>query len=131
MVGPFGRVCRAGGCRPGASRVIPVRPRRYLDMNHSQRSRFPVRQTTTLEIAGMSCGACVRHITRALDGMTGVISLEVDLQQGAAVVEHLVEWTDERAMVAAIKDAGYPARVIARETTGDAGQPSGSTPEPV
>ena len=43
-------------------------------------------QTTTLRIAGMSCGACVRHVTRALDGITGVVHVDVDLQRGQAVV---------------------------------------------
>ena len=36
-------------------------------------------QTTTLRIAGMSCGACVRHVTRAIEGMNGVVHVDVDL----------------------------------------------------
>ena len=36
-------------------------------------------QTTSLDIAGMSCDACVRHISRALDGMNGVINVDVNL----------------------------------------------------
>ena len=62
----------------------------------------------------MSCGACVRHVLRALDGMSGVVHAEVDLATNEATVEHLPTFTDETALVAAIRDAGYSATVTAR-----------------
>ena len=49
-------------------------------------------QTATLRIAGMSCGACVRHVTRAIEGMNGVVHVDVDLQTNQAVVEHLPDY---------------------------------------
>jgi copper chaperone CopZ len=83
--------------------------------------------TTTLAVGGMTCGACVRHITRALDGMTGVVHVEVSLQGNSVIVEHLPAHVDSIALAAAIRDAGYSARV--RETgAGDAG--SATAPEP-
>ena len=72
-------------------------------------------QTTTLSIGGMSCAVCIRHVSRALDGMIGVVNVDVDLQRRQAVIEHLPDWVDEAALIAAIKDAGYPSRVIARD----------------
>jgi copper chaperone len=70
-------------------------------------------QRTILNVGGTSCGACVRHVTRALDRMTGVIRVDVDLEKTEALVEHLPEWVDELGLVAAVTDAGYRARVAA------------------
>lgn len=81
-------------------------------------------RTTTLAVGGMSCGACVRHVSRALDGLSGVVHAEVDLARNEATVEHLPSLTDAAALVAAVGDAGYPARVTG---TREAGQSSAST----
>lgn len=72
-------------------------------------------QMTTLRIGGMSCGACVRHVARALDGLTGVVHVEVNLQEQQATIEHLADWADEASLVAAVKDAGYVARAVGRD----------------
>ena len=79
-------------------------------MKHISREQNEV-QTTTLTVGGMSCGACVRHVIRALDGLTGVVHAEVDLERGEALVEYLPAFIDSTALVAALKDAGYIARV--------------------
>lgn len=76
-----------------------------------------------MSIGGMTCGACVHHVTRALDRLTGVVHVDVDLQRKEALVEHLPNSVDEVSLVAAIKDAGYQAKVIA--TTAE---PSGVVP---
>jgi copper chaperone len=89
---------------------------RLLDMNDSKRTDTILIETTRLSIGGMSCGACVRHVTRALDGLTGVLHVAVDLDKHEATVEHLPDWVGETGTVVAIKDAGYQARVIARDT---------------
>ena len=67
--------------------------------------------TTTFTVGGMACGTCVRHVTRAIDGMTGVVHVEVDPEGGTATVEHLADRVDTIALAAAIRDAGYSARV--------------------
>ena len=74
-------------------------------------SNEPEVQTTVLAIAGMSCGACVRHVTRALDGMTGVVHVTVDLQTNEAAVEHLPAFVDAPSLIAAVRDAEYEAQV--------------------
>ena len=92
---------------------------REVSMKQTQERDTAMVQTTTLRIAGMSCGACVRHVTRAVDGMTGVVHVDVDLQKGQAVVEHLPDSVNETALVAAITDAGYSASAIDRDVYTD------------
>ena len=83
---------------------------RQLGMKQHESNEREV-QTTILAIAGMSCGACVRHVTRALDGMTGVVHVSVDLRTNEASVEHLPAFVDAASLIAAVRDAGYEARV--------------------
>lgn len=68
-------------------------------------------QSTTLQVAGMTCGSCVRHVERALEGMTGVIDVSVDLARGQVSIEHLPEWADTPSLVEAVRQAGYEARL--------------------
>jgi copper chaperone len=84
---------------------------RHLCMKQLE-SNEPEVRTTTLALAGMSCGACVRHVTRALDGMTGVVHVHVDLRSNKASVEHLPAFVDAASLIAAVRDAGYAARVL-------------------
>lgn len=61
-----------------------------------------------LKITGMSCEHCVRAATKALQGVPGVESAEVTLTPGSAVVHGRA---DTAALVAAVKEEGYEARV--------------------
>lgn len=74
-------------------------------------TRYSDVQTTKLSIAGMTCAACERHVLRALEGLTGVIHVAVDLDRGQAIVEHLSDYVDAQSFVAAVRDAGYEVRV--------------------
>ena len=89
---------------------MPQRGLRHSGMKQPRQDESEVR-TTTLSVAGMSCAACVRHVTRAMDGMSGVVHIEVDLERGEATVEHVPAFADAAALAAAIRDAGYSARV--------------------
>ncbi|GHV37738.1 hypothetical protein FACS18949_18080 [Clostridia bacterium] len=60
---------------------------------------------TTLNIEGMSCEHCVKHVTEALKGLPGVTSVKVSLKDKNAVVEHGGVTLD--AFRAAVDDAGY------------------------
>lgn len=66
--------------------------------------------TLSLRIAGMSCEACVRHVTRALEGISGVLDVQVDLTTGTAVlvVEPARVHVDD--LILAVSHAGYSAR---------------------
>jgi copper chaperone CopZ len=62
--------------------------------------------TATHTIAGMTCGHCVQAVGDELRKLDGVVSVEVDLAGGRAVIESTRALaTDEVA--AAINDAGY------------------------
>ena len=85
---------------------------RHLYMKQLPSNNEPEVRTTTLAIDGMSCGACVRHVTRALDGMTGVVHVDVDLRTNQASVEHVPSFVDAASLIAAVRDAGYAAQVV-------------------
>jgi copper ion binding protein len=61
---------------------------------------------TTLNIAGMSCEHCVKHVTEALKGIQGVKSAKVSLKANNAVVDHKDEVSLD-ALKAAVVEAGY------------------------
>lgn len=65
-------------------------------------------QTITFHVQGMSCGACVGHVTRALQGVPGVQNAVVDLASASAQVSG--ESLDSAAIVAAIEEEGYQAQ---------------------
>jgi copper chaperone CopZ len=65
---------------------------------------------TTLKVTGMNCGACVGHVTRALQGVPGVKLAAVDLTSGEAVIKH-DERAQPQAMVEAVVEEGFGAQL--------------------
>jgi copper chaperone len=65
---------------------------------------------TELKIDGMTCGHCQRAVEHALARVTGVAQVKVDLQQGTATVSGSADFG---ALVAAVHEEGYEARLIA------------------
>ena len=63
---------------------------------------------TNLRITGMTCNNCVRHVDKALRTVPGVTSVEVNLPEGRAKVEH-ADSTGLAALIAAVESAGYEA----------------------
>jgi len=62
-------------------------------------------------IAGMTCADCARHVTDALQGVAGVASAEVSLQDGRARVRWRAQAPpDTAALSAAVRAAGYTAQ---------------------
>lgn len=66
-------------------------------------------RNTTLNVAGMSCGACVRHVSAALSAVPGVSKVNVQLRAGIVEVQHRDD-TALPALLEAVQDAGYDAR---------------------
>ncbi len=60
-----------------------------------------------LEIRGMTCGRCVRHVSDALRSVSGVTEVRVDLAKGAAHVEHEGGAASVAQLIAAVEEAGY------------------------
>lgn len=59
-----------------------------------------------LNIGGMTCANCVRHVTEALQEIPGVRNAEVDLSSGSARVESEREIA-RAEFAAALDEAGY------------------------
>lgn len=66
-------------------------------------------QTETLEVQGMSCEACVGHVTRALTALGGVQSAIVSLETHSAVVTYDPFAVQVPQMVEAVIEEGYAA----------------------
>jgi copper chaperone CopZ len=67
-------------------------------------------KTTTihLEVSGMTCGNCVKHVTEALESVAGVKRVQVDLEKHEATVAAKAD-TDVGSMLKAVEAAGYQA----------------------
>jgi copper chaperone len=69
-------------------------------------------RTATFGVVGMTCEHCRAAVTRALQGVPGVASAQVDLERGEATVTYDPDTATESAMAAAVEEAGY--RLVVR-----------------
>ena len=75
-----------------------------------QAAGYPVlEQSVDLAVAGMSCASCSGRVERALLGVPGVISAEVNLASERARVRIAVGTAEAGELAAAIRAAGYAA----------------------
>lgn len=68
--------------------------------------------STELHVEGMNCGSCVKHINAALQPLAGVGEVTVDLASGRVKVTGDAE---SDVLLSALKEAGYPASVLAED----------------
>ena len=66
--------------------------------------------TITLNIDGMTCGGCVKSVTKVLNGLDGVRSATVSLENKNAQVEFDEGKIQMAQLVEAVEDAGFDAR---------------------
>lgn len=71
-------------------------------------SLFTKTTTFHLDIQGMTCQNCVKHVTEALESVPGVKQAQVDLEAAHAEVQAKAD-ADTADMVAAVEEAGYQA----------------------
>lgn len=64
-----------------------------------------------LSVEGMMCQHCVAHVKKALEGIEGVEEAVVDLDSNSATAKLSADVADQ-ALVDAIVDAGYEAKVV-------------------
>lgn len=69
---------------------------------------------TVLNVENLSCGACVRNIQEALDGVDGIGRVEVSVTAGRGEVEFDQRRIDATEIARRVTKAGYPAKI--RET---------------
>ena len=65
--------------------------------------------TVTLNIDGMTCGGCVKSVTKVLNGLDGVRSATVSLENKNAQVEFDEGKIQIAQLVEAVEDAGFDA----------------------
>ena len=61
------------------------------------------------DVSGMTCAACQAHVEKAVRGVEGVCSVNVNLLQNTMQVEFDPEKTDPAGIAAAVEKAGYGA----------------------
>jgi copper chaperone CopZ len=62
-----------------------------------------------LDVSGMTCGSCVKHVTNALEPLDGVEDVSVDLATGKVKVTRVTDKADD--LIAALIEDGYPAKL--------------------
>ena len=62
-----------------------------------------------LEVQGMTCGNCVKRVTKIISGFDGTSEVEVDLHTREATFTCDTQNTDVESVVKAINDFGYTA----------------------
>lgn len=67
-----------------------------------------VKMTKTVYIDGMMCERCVAHVKKDLEGIDGVSSADVSLDEKKAVI-HLEKEVSEKTIESVIKEGGYKA----------------------
>ena len=65
-----------------------------------------------LAITGMHCPHCVATVEQALQKVSGVNGVSVDLQHGSAEVDYDERRAKADALITAVTGAGYGAEVV-------------------
>ena len=68
-----------------------------------------------LAITGMTCSACVRNVTRALDSIAGQGASRVEFNTGRARVRLPATADTLAKLVAAVEEAGYGASRVSAD----------------
>lgn len=64
-------------------------------------------ETTVIKIKGMTCMGCARSVTNILQGIAGVSSAGVSLEQAQATIQYDAAKTGVNQFKTAIAEAGY------------------------
>lgn len=66
---------------------------------------------TILDVSGMTCPSCVRHVNDALRELDGVDKVDVRLRDGKVLVRHDQQKATANHLIAALREAGYESTV--------------------
>jgi len=72
-------------------------------------------ETVTLPIGGMTCAACVAHVQKALNNVSGVVDANVNLATEQATVTYVPEAAGLDVFRRAVSDAGYEVLEVEEE----------------
>lgn len=73
---------------------------------------FAATETATLKVPGMTCSACPITVKKALSKVDGVEKVEISYEKKEAVVTFDNAKTNEKALMKATTDAGYPSERV-------------------
>ena len=77
-----------------------------VDRKEEQEEKGMVTMKKTLVVEGMMCEHCKMHVEKALAGVAGVDSAQVDLEKKTATVS-MAEDVADQVLMDAVKEAGY------------------------
>lgn len=66
-------------------------------------------ETINIKIGGMTCGGCVKSVTKVLEALNGVTKAEVDLASSSAQITFDPAKVQTAALIETIEDAGFDA----------------------
>ncbi len=66
----------------------------------------------TLKIEGMSCGHCVARVKNALKSTRGIKKVDVNLDEGVAVVDYDEDQASRQQLEQAVPLAGYQVKDV-------------------
>jgi len=66
-------------------------------------------QTAVIKVNGMTCGGCVRSVTRVLQAVQGVDSVNVSLERGEAALTYDPAKADIPQFRKVVEEAGFEA----------------------
>ena len=67
------------------------------------------------DVMGMTCSACSAHVEKSVKKVPGVEGVNVNLLSNSMSVQFDEAVTDSQAIIRAVKDGGYDARVYQKE----------------
>ena len=70
---------------------------------------FAAERTVTLTVSNMYCAACPHTVKASLEAVRGVKTVVVSYKDKTAVVTYDDGATEEKALIAATTNAGYPS----------------------
>lgn len=67
-------------------------------------------QDTVLEVQGMTCPSCIRHVSSALTELEGVGKVDVKLREGIVIVKHDSTQAPVTQLIETLDEAGYASK---------------------
>ena len=91
-----------------SSEIINFNQKREMTLTETEVTQRSVK----IKCTEMSCDACKRSITKSINQLQGIKSLDIDLETKIITVIFDDEKTDEQSILNAVIGAGYEAEFI-------------------
>ncbi|KAF2100218.1 copper-transporting ATPase 2 [Rhizodiscina lignyota] len=84
-----------------------------LESDDEEEDTTPRLSQTTVQVGGMTCGACTSAVEGAFKGVAGITNFSISLLSERAVIEHDPKIITPEKIAEAIEDTGFDAKVLA------------------